>query len=115
MKKILFWTLLGTLSYTTTDAQSKKGIVTETIYVDGVCSSCKKRIEDAAYIPGVKHAEWDKDKNILTVSYKADKVTLETISKAVAEKGHNAGDVKADRSTYEKLPKCCAYESNHKH
>lgn len=116
MKKLGFVLIFQALIIAPNFAQSKSSdIKTETIKVEGVCNSCKKRIEDAAYIPGVKHAEWDKTSSLLTVSYKSSKTSTNKIEQAVAAKGHHAGDVKADRATYEKLPPCCAYESNHKH
>ena len=115
MKKILFIIALPVSLMTTTFAQNKTDLKTESIKVEGVCSSCKKRIENAAYIPGVKLAQWDKMTGLLTVTYKTSKTDVDHISKAVAQKGHHAGEVKADRATYEKLPPCCAYETNHKH
>lgn len=96
-------------------AQQKEDLVTETIKVEGVCNSCKSRIEKASYIGGVRHAEWDKETNLLTVTYKSSKTNKEAIAKAIADKGHTADNQKADRNAYEKLPSCCAYESNHKH
>jgi len=116
MKNILSLAVALLLSFTAAVAQDKKDTKTTTIKVDGVCASCKKRIENAAYINGVKHAEWDKETGLLTVSYKPSKVSRADISKAVADKGHNAGDVKADTTAYKKLPKCCAYNDGvHKH
>lgn len=109
MKNILTVATALLLACNTTIAQDKKDTETTTIKVDGVCGSCKKRIENAAYINGVKHAEWDKATGLLTVSYKPSKVSAETISKAVADKGHNAGEAKASEEAYKKLPKCCAY------
>lgn len=91
-------------------AQQKKGTITDTIQVSGVCGECKERIEKAAYIHGVKRAEWDKDTKNLVVSYKASKVSKEEIEKSIAHAGHDAGDVNASDSSYNKLPSCCAYK-----
>ena len=33
----------------------KKTLSSDTIHVDGICEQCQKRIENAAYIKGVKH------------------------------------------------------------
>ena len=95
--------------------QNKKGILTEHIKVSGVCNECKERIENAAYIHGVKRAEWDKDSKDLTVTFKADKVTLLQIEESIAKSGHDAGEVKATDSAYNKLPSCCAYKDGHDH
>lgn len=93
----------------------KPAVVTENIAVSGVCGECKERIEKAAYIPGVKRAEWDKSTKQLTVSYKTSKTTLEEIEKSIATSGHDAGDIKASDSAYHQLPSCCAYKDGHDH
>lgn len=91
-------------------AQDQKGTFTEHIQVSGVCGDCKERIEKAAYIPGVKRAEWNKDTKELTVTYKAPKTSLEKIEESIANAGHDAGEIKASDSAYQKLPSCCAYK-----
>lgn len=91
-------------------AQEKKDIATEKIKVSGNCDQCKKRIENAAYIDGVKRAEWDKETNILTVTYRPSKASLQKIEEHIAKAGHDAGDVKATEEDYNKLPGCCAYK-----
>lgn len=111
MKSIIIALASLTFSTTILTAQTKKDTEVATIHVDGVCGSCKKRIENAAYIPGVKNAEWDKASGNLTIHYKPSKVTKEEIAKAVAEKGHNADEQKANPKAYNNLPKCCAYNS----
>lgn len=90
-------------------------VATEHITVRGVCGECKERIEKAAYIPGVKRAEWNKDTKELTVSYKTSKTTLEEIEKSIAAVGHDAGDIKATDSAYGQLPSCCAYKDVQDH
>lgn len=86
-----------------------KGIKTVTISVKGNCEDCKKRIENAADIKGVKLAEWDENAQALTVTYKADKVTLEKIEAAVAASGHDTKNSNSTTETYNKLPSCCQY------
>ncbi|MFT4062817.1 MAG: heavy-metal-associated domain-containing protein [Edaphocola sp.] len=87
-----------------------KDIVTEKINVSGVCGECKKRIEEAAYVPGVKRAEWNVATKILTVTYRPSKTTLKNIEEHIAAVGHDAGEVKAKDQDYQKLPGCCAYK-----
>lgn len=94
-------------------AQDKKDIATEKVKVSGTCGQCKKRIENAAYISGVKRAEWDKDSKELTVTYRPSKTSLKKIEESVAKAGHDAGEVKAVDSDYNKLPECCAYKNDH--
>lgn len=107
--------ILGISTTAVAQKNENKDLKTESIVVEGVCNACKKRIEEAAYIPGVKLAEWNKATNLLTVTYKPSKTNTTKISEAIAQRGHHAGELKADRATYEKLPACCAYESTHKH
>jgi len=84
--------------------------------VEGVCGMCEKRIENGALIKGVKKADWDKETGMITVVYDPDKVTLIDIHKAIAELGHSTDKVKAEQSTYDKLPACCQYgDGAHKH
>lgn len=110
MKRLLgiFALLFATFSFAV--AQDKKEIVTEKIKVSGTCGQCKKRIENAAYIPGVKRAEWDKATKELTVTYRTSKTDLHHIEEHIAKAGHDAGEVKATAEDYSKLPECCAYK-----
>jgi predicted phosphodiesterase len=106
MKTILiFLSLFISITY---NAQTK-GITTNTIIVKGNCEECKTRIENAADIKGVKLATWSETTKVLTVTYNADKVTLEQIENAIAAKGHDADSVKGNEASYKKLPSCCKY------
>jgi len=113
MKNISFAiaAIVATTFVSPAQAQDKKDIKVTTIHVDGVCGQCKKRIENAAYLPGVKLAEWDKKTNNLTVTYRPSKVSEEQIAKEVAAAGHNAGEEKASEKAYSKLPACCSYNN----
>lgn len=84
-------------------------VKTATITVKGNCEECKKRIENAADISGVKFSSWDEKKQMLTVIYKPDKVTLEQIEKAIAGSGHDVANIKSADANYNKLPSCCKY------
>lgn len=113
MKRIAGVIALIILSFTGSFAQEKKDIATEKIKVSGTCGQCKKRIENAAYINGVKRAEWDKTTKVLTVTYKPSKTSVQKIEENIAHAGHDAGDVKATETDYNKLPECCAYKEEH--
>lgn len=106
---ILFISLFLTLS---SNAQDKGVVKTVTIAVKGNCEECKKRIENAADIKGVKLAVWDEVAQSVTVTYKTDKVTLEQIEKAIAASGHDVGAVKGNDVSYNKLPNCCKYRDS---
>ena len=88
---------------------SKKDIRTDTLHVEGNCNMCKKRIENAALIKGVKKVSWNKYAHRLVVVYDARKTDVNKILFAIAEAGHDNEKYKADHTVYNKLPKCCAY------
>jgi cation transport ATPase len=84
--------------------------------VHGVCNQCKVRIENAAYIKGVKHCEWNKETEKITVVYNSEKTDLKKIHNSIAKAGHTTDKVEANKEAYNKLPKCCAYNDGvHKH
>lgn len=111
MKKIqIIAAICGILIISTgiVEGQNQK-VKTDTFKVHGVCNMCKARIENAAYIKGVKHCEWNRETEMLTVSYNTEKTSLEKIHQSIAEAGHTTSTVEADPEAYRKLPKCCAY------
>jgi mercuric ion binding protein len=91
---------------------SQNTVKTETFIVKGNCEDCKKRIENAADIKGVKISNWDVDKKIFSVTFDSKKTDLLLIQKAIAAKGYDAGDEKGDDAAYKKLPKCCQYKDH---
>jgi copper chaperone CopZ len=92
-----------------------QSIDTATVEVDGVCEMCKERIENAAYIKGVKKATWDKENKTLTVIYQPKKVTVLQIEESVAKAGHDTQDVKADDKAYARVHACCKYRDTDTH
>lgn len=108
---ILLLSFASTAHTQTSTGKKDKKISTEYIDVEGTCGMCKKRIEKAAYINGVKRVNWDKETKKLEVIYNPKIVTLEQIAQEVAKVGHDAYGIKADHETYESLPNCCAYRS----
>jgi len=90
----------------------QKDIITETYKVEGNCNMCKKRIEDAAFIKGVKRAEWDKETQQLKVVYVPSKTSADKILTAVAKAGHSSDKITATEADYNNLPECCHYKTN---
>lgn len=86
-----------------------QSIITDTLSVRGVCGMCEKRIENAAFIKGVKMAEWNKATQSLVFVYKRKKTNPELVAKAVAAVGHDTELAKAPEAAYKELPDCCAY------
>jgi len=95
---------------TTEGTPAEVSLTNGTLTVQGLCDMCKSRIEKTALgIEGVAKAEWAKDTKILTLQFDAGKTNLETISKALAEVGHDTDRDKADDEVYNNLPGCCQY------
>lgn len=109
MKNILL--ILGLLLSFNIFSQNN-AVKTATIAVKGNCEQCKKRIENAADIKGVKLCDWNESTQIATVTYASDKVTLEQIEQAIAKAGHDAGSVRSTDVAYKKLPGCCQYKDH---
>ena len=96
-------------------ALAQNQIDTATVRVEGVCGMCKDRIENAAYVKGVKKATWDKETKILTIIYKPNKVTLQQIEENIAAAGHDTEHVTATEEAYLKVHDCCRYRDLETH
>lgn len=113
MKRFIVF-LLVIFSSSLAFAQSKD-IVTEHYKVSGNCDKCKKRIENAAYIKGVKRAEWDKNTGDLALTYRPSQTSAQSVLQHIAKAGHESAMAKADETAYKNLPHCCAYKQTGKH
>lgn len=111
MKKLLsaLFTAIFIISSIQLFAQKDNKINTETIEVEGMCGMCKKRIENAAYIKGVKRAEWNPETKKLTVVYNTKTTSREKIVQSIVKAGHDADGVQAEEKTVQELPACCNY------
>ena len=107
MKKMILTMLTVVAMSTTMQAQTVK---TE-IPVNGKCNEmCKPRIEKAAKaVPGVLSATWNLKAQKLTLVYDNTKTDTKKVQKAVADSGHDSGNIKASQASYDKLPGCCKY------
>jgi copper chaperone CopZ len=85
--------------------------ITRHFKVSGVCEKCKTRIENAAYVKGVKYADWNIDSQDLTVKYDSTKTSPEIFLKSIAKAGHDNEMFKADDEDYNKIASCCKYRS----
>lgn len=111
MKNLILFLSIIICSTSLFAQDKKKDIVTEIYLVSGNCGDCEKRIEKAAYIKGVKRAEWDRDAKKLTVTYRPSKTSKELILKSVADSGHDSEKFTAAKEDYAKLPACCNYRT----
>ncbi len=111
MKKIIIFLSIIICSFATLAQGKGKDIVTESFLVSGNCGSCEERIEKAAYIKGVKRAEWDSETKKLTVIYRPSKTSKKQILRSIADSGHDSESFTAEEENYEKLPDCCRYRT----
>ena len=78
--------------------------------VQGLCSMCKRTIETTTKnMPGVSEAEWDGSTKQLSIKYDSTEIDLDTIAKAIAEKGYDNEFHTGNDEVYSKLPRCCLY------
>lgn len=110
---IFFAVLCSVFAYS--QDKTKKEVKTIEFKVQGNCDQCKKRIENAAFIKGVKNAVWNADTKVLKVTYRADKVNEQQINDAVAKSGHETELSKASGAAYSELPTCCKYKETDCH
>jgi copper chaperone CopZ len=92
--------------------KAQKKAITVDIPVRGNCEMCKKRIENAADIKGVKLAEWSEKEQMIRVTYLPEKTNEDKIIKAIVDSGHEVKGIKPSKEKYNVLPSCCQYESN---
>lgn len=107
MKKYIL-SLLAVVAFTfNSTAQSK---ITETsIEVDGLCGMCKQRIENAAYLHGVKKVNWDIETHQLDLVFRNDKVSKEEIIASINEAGHDVKGAPATDEQYANIHGCCRF------
>lgn len=77
--------------------------------VEGNCSMCKERIEEAARGKGVKHADWNMTTKMLTLVYDGNTTTITRSKQRIADAGHDNDAKTARDAVYNELPYCCRY------
>lgn len=110
MKKILLIAAILVGIQVQSKAQSKS-ITDTTFNVAGICDMCKDRIEDAAYIKGVKLAEWTQDSQTLRLVFKNSKTSLKEVQKRISEAGHAMPNFPETEEGYANLPDCCKFKT----
>ena len=88
------------------NAQNKK----ISFLVNGMCSMCEERIENALDIKGISFASWSRETKICNVTYNVKKVSEKEIHQLVAKIGHDTQQCKATDEAYNSLHHCCQYK-----
>ena len=110
MKKITYTLIAAVLITLSATAQSK--ITKSVLEVDGLCGMCKERIENAAYLTGVKQVNWDKTTHELDVVFRNDKVSEEEIIASINNAGHDVKGSLASAEQYEQIHGCCRFRDS---
>ncbi len=81
----------------------------ERFIVNGACGMCKKRIETALDVKGIRYAEWNVETKELFVAFKPQKISLEQIHQIIADVGHDTELIQAKDEVYNDIHGCCKY------
>lgn len=112
MKNALLFIIIMLFAFNVCSAQNEKTVKkvdTVSFVVKGNCDQCKNRIENAADIKGVKLANWDEKTQVIKITYRADKTSVDKIKQAILKSGHDVENEKAPNEFYESLPNCCKF------
>ncbi len=77
--------------------------------VYGNCDMCKKTIETALDVKGVKAANWSTETKMIEISYQSDKISEDKLHELIAASGYDTEKQKGDDKAYSNLPGCCQY------
>ena len=73
-----------------------------------MCGMCESNIKDAfSETAGIIKVNVDLEKKSGKIYFDADKVSISQIEKQISGAGYKANNVTADKSAYDKLPRCC--------
>ena len=61
-------------------------------------------------LKGVISANWNSKTKQLALVFDDKSTSVEKVQKAIAAVGYDAGNVKASKAAYDKLPGCCKYQ-----
>ncbi len=110
IKKLVFGLAFVTLSLVAYGQEKNKKMSFE---VDGKCSMCKERIEEAALgVKGVKYASWDIPTHELSLIVDERKTNSMKIKTAIVAVGHDTKELKATEEAYDNVHPCCKYRED---
>jgi mercuric ion binding protein len=104
MKKIF----IAVFSILTINAWAQKETVQINTSAECVANCCKDRIEEEMqFTKGVTAVNLNIESQVLTVTFKTKKNSVENIRKIISSIGYDADDVRANESAHNALPNCC--------
>ena len=104
MKKII----IALFSILTINAWGQTETVKIATSAQCIGDCCKERIEEEMqFTKGVTFVNLDIESQVLIVTFKTKKNSVENIRKIISDIGYDADDVEADKEAHYKLPECC--------
>ena len=104
MKKII----IALFSILTINAWGQTETVKIATSAECIGDCCKERIEEEMqFTKGVTFVNLDIESQVLTVTFKTKKNSVEKIREIISGIGYDADDVEADKESHDKLPECC--------
>ncbi|MFH1051491.1 MAG: heavy metal-associated domain-containing protein [bacterium] len=87
---------------------AQENVKIDSIRTSAQCGMCKERIENHLNKQeDILESVLDVETAVCTVKYDSTKITIDDIRKEISKIGYDADEVKANKRTYNKLPKCC--------
>ena len=84
---------------------------TEKFTVYGNCGMCERTIENSLKgVEGISKGDWDRETDVMTVTFDAEVITLDAIKQKIADVGYDSETHRAKDEVYNNLPGCCQYE-----
>jgi copper chaperone CopZ len=117
MKNIIIKSLLLATLLTSIDvayAQDKK-VITTKFWVAGICGLCEETIEKTMDTKGVISADYDLQSNMLTVTYKTNKMSEDKLHQLLNEAGYDTEKSTCSEEQYSRVHGCCKYREQEKH
>jgi mercuric ion binding protein len=102
---LMLFVLLASIA--TVNAGPEKKTITFKVY--GNCGMCKRNIETALDIKGVKSATWNVTTKMVEVVFIPTQISEEEIHQAIAKSGYDTDKIKAKDEDYNALHGCCQY------
>jgi hypothetical protein len=87
-----------------------KNAKTITAKVSGNCGMCETTIEKAGNVKKEAQVEWDKNKQVATITYDSQKTDPDQVLRRIALAGYDNEKYLAPEETYNNLHGCCQYE-----
>lgn len=114
MKKFLILAIGIVLLQNLVFAQTKK-VETTSFWVAGVCGRCESVIESTLDTKGIVSADYDLEKETLTITYKPGKISIEEVHRLLNEAGYDTATSKCSDEQYTRVHHCCRYREMEKH